>query len=297
MTPAPIRLHNFEPGRLSTSTLSREAKAMHIKSALYSRSSNEDQNSNGSGGLGENTIIFITLGVVSLLVILIGFYLVSRPRAASNAGPNLPCSHLQHSSITHSPCSGCVRGTSEPWKVWNIWRHTRRTEPATITDSPTSQLSPIPAAVTRPPRIRLGAKTYPPIVPRPSQSRRITSLSVATSFSHSHITEEALSEFCASAYELDGDLETEMLHSATDDVWVGHPLAVEGRYGNVLGLEEVVEARGNAASLMEGCVEGDVPTRLTTLSRGGDYETLSAFQGMASGGSDAAEEGVAEIDN
>ncbi|KAF8432666.1 hypothetical protein L210DRAFT_933788 [Boletus edulis BED1] len=141
----------------------------------------------------------------------------------------------------------------------------------------------------------MGAKTYPPIVPRPSQSRRITSLSVATSFSHSHITEEALSEFCASAYELDGDLETEMLHSATDDVWVGHPLAVEGRYGNVLGLEEAVEARGNAATLMEGCVEGDVPTRLTTHTRGGDYETFSASQGVASGGGDA-EEGVGKID-
>ncbi|KAF8432667.1 hypothetical protein L210DRAFT_592679 [Boletus edulis BED1] len=62
MTPAPIRLHDFEPGRLSTSTLPREAKPMHIKSALYSRSSNEGQNSNDGGGLGENTIIFITLG-------------------------------------------------------------------------------------------------------------------------------------------------------------------------------------------------------------------------------------------
>ena len=56
MTPALIRLH-LKPGELSTSTLAREAEAMQIQSTLSSRSTNS------SNGVGENTVIFIVLGV------------------------------------------------------------------------------------------------------------------------------------------------------------------------------------------------------------------------------------------
>lgn len=210
-------------------------------------------------------------------MILIGFYLVSRPRAASNAGPNVSSLHLPHSPITHSPRLRYERDMSERWKIWKVWRHTNTT---TTANTPTLQLSPAPAAVTRPPR-RGGSKTYPPIVPRPSQARRVTSLSVATSFSHSHITEEAFSDFRASAYDLDGDLETEMLHSARDDVWAGHPLAVEDGCGDV--VEEAMEARGNATPIVDGGVEGDVPMRPTTQLRGGDYENLGASQSVVLG--------------
>ena len=132
-------------------------------------------------------------------------------------------------------------------------------------------------------RPRGASKTYPPIISRPSQTRRVTSLSVATSFSHSHITEEALSDFRASAYDLDGDLETEMLHSARDDVWLGHALHVEDGCGDVR-VDEAMEARGNANPIIEGSAEGDSPSRPTTHWKGGDYENTGACQSVASGG-------------
>jgi len=59
MAPTPIRLHNFKPGELPTSFLTREAETMQIQSTLQSRS----DSSSGAGGVGEDTIIFIVLGV------------------------------------------------------------------------------------------------------------------------------------------------------------------------------------------------------------------------------------------
>ncbi|KAF8547295.1 hypothetical protein OG21DRAFT_941409 [Imleria badia] len=267
---------------------------MHIQTALYPRSTIETNISSGSPGVGKNTIIFIVLGVVCLLMILIGFYLVSRPRAASNAGPNVSSLHPPHSPITHSPRLRYERDMSEHWKIWRIWRRTNSTN-ATTADTPTLQPSPPPAAVTRPPR-RGASKTYPPIIPRPSHARRVTSLSVATSFSNSHITEEAFSDFRASAYDLDGDLETEMLHSARDDVWVGHPLAVEDSCGDI--VEESMEAPGNATPFSDGGVKGDIPMWPTTQLRGSDYENLGACRSTASGSNgverDAIEEKVGD---
>jgi hypothetical protein len=209
-------------------------------------------------------------------VVLIGFYLVSRSRAAASAAPNVPILHLQLSPITHPP--RCERDMSERWKIWRIWRHTSITDLPTTADPPISQLSPTPATITSPSRImrpRGASKTYPPIVQRPSQARRVTSLSVATSFSHSAITEEALSDFRASAYDLDDDLETEMLNSARDDVWLGHVLALGDGCGDV-GVDAAMETRGNAIPMVEGSVEGVVPSRPATQWRGGDYENSGA---------------------
>ncbi|KAH0832378.1 hypothetical protein J3R83DRAFT_13410 [Lanmaoa asiatica] len=213
---------------------------------------------------------------VCLLVILIGFYFVSRPRAASNAAPSVPSSHPQHSPIIHPPRPRPERDRSECWKIWKVWRHTSNTEPPTATNTPTSQVSPAPATITRPSRIipaRGSSKTYPPIAPRPQQARRVTSLSVTTSFSHSHITQEDLNNFRLSAYDLDGDLETEMLNSARDDVWPGRVLAMEEGCGS-MGMEEVIEGRGNASPITEGSVEGYVPC--ATQWGGGDYENPGA---------------------
>lgn len=56
MAPALIRLHNFKPGELSASTFTHETETMQIQSTLYSRSTNSSDG-------GENTIIFIVLGV------------------------------------------------------------------------------------------------------------------------------------------------------------------------------------------------------------------------------------------
>lgn len=128
-------------------------------------------------------------------------------------------------------------------------------------------------------RAKRGSKTYPPIVPRPSHPRRITSLSVATSFTH--ITEERLSDFCASAYDLDGDLETEMLNSAREDAWVGHVLAAEDSCVYV-GVGEAVEARGDAKTIIEGSAEDCSSQSLpTTPGRGGDYENPGACHSVA----------------
>jgi len=218
-------------------------------------------------------------------VIAIGFYLVSRPRAASSAAPNIPVSHLQHSPIIHPPRPRCERDMGERWKIGKIWQHTSSSNLSTVADTPISQLSPIPAAITSPSRImraKRGSKTYPPIVPRPPHARRITSLSVATSFTH--ITEERLSDFCASAYDLDGDLETEMLNSAREDAWIGHVLAVEDGCVYV-GVGEAVEARGDAKTIVEGSAEDCSSTSLpTTPGKGGDYENPGACQSVASGG-------------
>lgn len=229
---------------------------------------------------------------VCLLVILIGFYLVSRPRAARSASPNIPNTHPEHSPTTHSPRPQCERDMSERWKIWKTWHHTNGAEPTVTPDIPPS----VPAfTITNTSQVshtRDDSKTSPSNIPRPSQSRRVTSLSIATSFSHSHITEQALSELCASAYDLDGDLETEMLHSARDDIWLGHPLAVEDGCGNVGGI---MEARGNVTPIVEGSVEGDVSTRHTTQCEGGDYENLDACRSVAIG-SNGVEGGVSEVD-
>lgn len=218
-------------------------------------------------------------------MILIGFYLVSRPRATSNAGPHVLSSH-QHSPIAHSPPPGSEPDTRERWKIWQRWRHTNCADPTTP-NTPTSQPSPAPAPISKPShvaRIKRGlsrTKTHPPIAVRPSHSRRPTNLSVATSFPHSHITEEALSDFRASAYDLDVDLEAEMLHSARDDVWLGHHLqAVEGGCSS-MSVEAVMEAQGNAMPTVEGSVEGDAPTR-PAIQWGADYENLGACQVLAS---------------
>lgn len=124
--------------------------------------------------------------------------------------------------------------------------------------------------------------TYPLIIPRPSQPRRVTSLSVTTSFSHSHITQEDLNTFRLSAYDLDGDLETEMLNSARDDVWSGHALVV-GEGCVDVGAKEAVEAQGNATHIVNGSVQDYADLRPTTLRKGSDYEKSGARQHMASG--------------
>lgn len=119
------------------------------------------------------------------------------------------------------------------------------------------------------------AMTYPLIIVRPSQPRRVTSLSVTTSFSHSHITQEALNEFRVSAYDLDGDLETEMLNSARDDVWPGHVLAMEDGCGDV-GMEGTTETR--ATHVIGGSVQGHGHTQW----KGSDYENSDACQNTVS---------------
>ena len=229
-------------------------------------------------------------------MVLIGFYLVIRPRAASSAAPNVPRLHLQLSPITHPP-PRCERDMNERWKIWRVWRHTSSTVLPATANTPISQLSPAPATITSPSRImrpRSASKTYPPIVSRPSQARRVTSLSVATSFSHSAITEEALSDFRASAYDLDGDLETEMLNSARDDVWLGHVLAIEAGCGQAR-VDEAMEARGNANPIIESSVEGDAPSRPTSHWKDGDYENSGACRSVAPGGN-GVEGDVIEVD-
>lgn len=59
MAPTPIRLDNLQPGELPTSILTREVAATQIQSTLHYRS----VSSSGAGGIGEDTIIFIILGV------------------------------------------------------------------------------------------------------------------------------------------------------------------------------------------------------------------------------------------
>lgn len=161
-----------------------------------------------------------------------------------------------------------------------MWRNTSSTNPLITVDTPTSQVVPAPATIISSSRTGGDCELHPPVASRPSQARRITSLSVTTSFTHSHITEEELNNFRLSAYDLDGDLETEMLNSATNDVWPGQPLVVEEGCGSV---EEAVEPRSDTPTL-EGSVEADVPPPPTTQWKGGDYENLGACQGVASGG-------------
>ncbi|KAG9308816.1 hypothetical protein JVU11DRAFT_11443 [Chiua virens] len=290
MAPTLIRPYNFKLGEASTSGLAREPETMHIQSAVFSRSTGTvDASSGNSGsGLAENTIIFIVVGVVCLLVVVIGFYLVSRhSRAVCYAASNIPGSHTQHSPrspITHPPHPLREHTKGGCWKIWKTWRHASDTDLPTTAEVPILQVTPAPEMIAVPPRIvpaRSGtSKTYPPIASRPSQSRRVTSLSVTTSFSHSHITEEALNECRLSAYDLDGDLETEMLNSATDDAWMGHALVVEEACRNV-GMEEVLETRGSL-TLVDGSVEDCASPEPAAHWKGGDYGNSDAFESVAS---------------
>lgn len=223
-------------------------------------------------------------------MILIGFFFVSRRRHASNAAPSVSSLPPQHLPLTHPHRP---RRERDYWKIWKIWCHTSTNLPAAA-GSPAVQVFPVPVTITSPSPIiyaRDDSKTDPPIVSRPSQSRRVTSLSVTTSFSHSHITQEELNNFRLSAYDLDGDLETEMLNSATDDVWSGQALAVEDGCRGV-GVGETIEAGANA---IEGSAEGDVPPSPTSQWRGGDYENLGVCQSVAPG-SNGVKGDVLEVD-
>jgi len=194
---------------------------------------------------------------VCLLVILIGFYLVSRPRPTSNSPQGV---HDSQPPTSPSTPPHPQRDLSERWKIWKTWRHTGCTDPLTTPDTPSKDSPPVAAITSKIiPVTRRGSKPHPPLVSRPSTARRVTSLSVATSFSNSHITDEALNNFRLSAYDLDGDLETEMLNSARDDVWPGRILAVE-----------------------DCCEEVSVEEARRELSKGGDYENAGAYQSITS---------------
>ena len=81
-----------------------------------------------------------------------------------------------------------------------------------------------------------------------------------------------------------------MLNSARDDVWSGHVLAMEEGCREV-GIEETMEAGGNATHVVDGSVQGHA----STPWKGSDYENSGASQDTVAYGGNGVDGDVVGI--
>ncbi|KAF9230426.1 hypothetical protein BU15DRAFT_69206 [Melanogaster broomeanus] len=195
-----------------------------------------------NGGLQQSTALLIVGAVACFLVLLVGFWLVARPRVPPVSGAPNTVNRRREPDM------------SERWNLWRLWPRAASSASATggRVNRHGSHVSPtlgghnITPDVAIPPRGFPASRATPNAV-RDNQSphsqrvfspRRATRLSVNTpSLANSHTTDETLDNFRAGAYDLDTDVQLEMLKLAQDDV-----SAVEGSVS--LTLERTMEPNG-----------------------------------------------------
>jgi len=255
------------------------------------------------------------------LLLLIGFWLVARPRVPlNNVAVNAPVPYsirntyvarprrepdwserlnIHVSSRTTSPSPSIPGGSNEQAShaSFALVAHYTTLHPGIAT------VSPFTMAGSATPN---GASGHYPLeftnTPPTSQPHMATSPSANTpSLANSHTTEETLDNFRASGYDLDTELKLGMLSTAQDDV--SHYRAVEVGCVNV-SMEGTVEAEGTATRIVEGCAGATNGLDVGVQREKGNYEGSganvrggdSAPEGTVMGGRAGIEVDVIEVD-
>ncbi|KIK85957.1 hypothetical protein PAXRUDRAFT_694512 [Paxillus rubicundulus Ve08.2h10] len=246
-----------------------KAGALQVRAVIDTRATADTSNDSGDGGLQRGTAILIVAGVVCFLILLIGFWLVARPRVPlNNIAANAPVPHSTRN--THR----VARPRREPdWSErLKIHVSPRTTSPSMYIPRNNSELTSHgssalvahhttlhPVTATASSFTMAGSATLNGVggncpieftdTRLTSQSRIATSLSAhAPSLANSHTTEETLNNFRASGYDLDTELKLGMLSAVQDDV--SHCRAVEVGCVSMEGTVEEVE--GTAMRVVEG---------------------------------------------
>ncbi|KAF9220278.1 hypothetical protein BS17DRAFT_787852 [Gyrodon lividus] len=264
MTPASIPSHLVvgEPFAYA-----RKADAFQARAVLDTRSTVDTGNNNSNTELQKSTTVLIVAGVVCFFILLVGFWLVARPRVSSNVATNVPVPYS--AADTHAARTRRGPDMSERWGIWKIFPHT--TFPSTPASRsrangrashgfstlathyntphilPTTPSRIIPADSAIPNVVSRHCAVRPDSQPCGPTERSANTLSLA----HSHITEDTLNDFHASAYDLDTDLEQGMLKNLQGDV--SHHRAVEDGCVS-MSMEGAVELEGTATHAVGGGV-------------------------------------------